>query len=112
MNEKIPIPPRSVVRIRKLWPHARKQGHEKGDIWRVGYYCPQDGLDCVWLVHHKGEYNWTTDHEWLYEHFEAIAYSDETDFYGDDRPFLGPIDPNADPVAGSNSVTSLRSSTT
>lgn len=96
MNQKKPIPPRSVVRLKKLWPHARKKGHEKGEIKRIGYYSPQDGLDCIWLVDSDGNYNWTTDHEWLYENFEVIEYSDETDFYRKDRPLLGPINPEAD----------------
>lgn len=35
--------------------------------------------------------NWTSDHKWLYEVFELIEYSDETDFFGVDRPVLGPF---------------------
>ena len=87
-NHRMPIPPLSILRIDKLWPHARKQGHEKGDIWRVGYYSKQDGLDVVWLVDEEGSYEWTTDHKWLYQKFEVISFSDETDFYGSDRPPL------------------------
>jgi hypothetical protein len=44
---KKPIPPRSVVALKKLWPHARKRGHEIGETRRIGYYNRQDGLDCV-----------------------------------------------------------------
>ena len=110
MNQRIPIPPRSVLRIKKLWPHARSQGHEKGEIRRVGYYSRQDGLDCVWLVDGKGNYDWTTDHEWLYDVFEVIEYSDETDLHGDDRPALGAMKPKADQGGVINSE-SLRSST-
>ena len=80
--KKIPIPPRSVVRLKKLWPHARKQGHEIGEIRIIGYYSKQDGLDCVWLANTAGNYDWTTDHEWLYEKFEVLEFSDETDLYG------------------------------
>ena len=52
---KKPIPPLSVVVLKKLWPHARKQGHEVGEKRRIGYYSRQDGLDCVWLVNPQGE---------------------------------------------------------
>jgi hypothetical protein len=83
--KKIPIPPRSVVRLRKLWPHAKRHGHEKGEVRTIGYYSKLDGLDCVWLVNATGDYDWTTDHEWLYEKFEVLEYSEETDLYGENR---------------------------
>ena len=92
MNKRIPIPPRSILRIKKLWPHARKQGHEKGAIRRVGYYSIQDGLDCVWLVDSEGNYNWTIDHEELYDKFEVIEYSDEIDHYGVYQPAIGAME--------------------
>jgi hypothetical protein len=79
---KKPIPPRSVVVLKKLWPHARKQGHEVGDKRRIGYYSRQDGLDCVWLVDDAGDYGWASDHKWLFAHFEVLKLSDETDLYG------------------------------
>lgn len=83
-----PIPPRSIVKIKKLWPYARKHGFERGDVRRIGYYCPQDGLDVVWLVDANGEYNWTVDHDWLYDKFDVIEYSDENDLFGENRPKL------------------------
>jgi hypothetical protein len=86
-----PLPPRSVLRLKKLWPHARKQGHEIGEIRRVGYYSPQDGLDCVWLVDNCGNYNWTADHDWVFEKFEIVELSDETDLFGRTRRRLGQI---------------------
>ena len=85
---KKPIPPRSVLRLIKLWPNARKQGHEIGEIWRVGYYSKQDGLDCIWLVNTEGVYDWTSDHDWLCRKFEVLSLSDEEDFHGDDRDVL------------------------
>ena len=88
---KNPIPPRSVLRLAKLWPNARKQGHETGEIWRVGYYSKQDGLDCIWLVNTKGEYHMTSDHDWLYRKFEVLSLSNEDDFHGDDREVLKPL---------------------
>lgn len=89
MKKKIPIPPLSVVKLIKLWPHSRSKGHEIGQQWRIGYYSQQDGLDCIWLVDDGGNYNWTCDHEWLYEHFEIVKHSNETDFWGENR---APID--------------------
>lgn len=83
------IPPRSIVKLKKLWPHARKQGHEIGELWRIGYYSPQDGLDVVWLVDSAGNYDWTVDHEWLYSKFEVVQYSDEDDLFGENREPLG-----------------------
>jgi|GEM_PF-4768538 len=79
---KKPIPSRSEVALKKLWPHARKRGHEIGETRRIGYYRRRDGLDCVWLVDDKGDYGWATDHKWLYEHFEVVTMSDETDLFG------------------------------
>ena len=85
---KKPIPPHSVVALKKLWPHARKQGHEVGEKRRIGYYSRQDGLDCVWLVDDEGEYGWTTDHKWLYKHFEVLKLSGESDLFGVHRKRL------------------------
>ncbi len=89
MKRMKPLPPRSVLRLKKLWPHARKQGHEIGEIRRVGYYSPQDGLDCVWLVDHAGKCNWTADHDWVADKFEVVKLSDETSMFGRTRPRLG-----------------------
>ena len=85
---KNPIPPRSVLRLAKLWPNARKQGHADGEIWRVGYYSKQDGLDCIWLVNTAGEYRMTSDQEWLYQTFEVLCVTDEDDLYGEKREVL------------------------
>lgn len=88
---KRPIPPLSVVRLKKLWPHARSKGHEIGQTLRVGYYSRQDGLDCIWLVNDEAEYFWTMDHDFLEEHFEIQNRSTETSFYGASRPKMKPI---------------------
>lgn len=77
-----PLPPRSILRLANLWPHARKQGHEIGEIRRVGYYSKQDGLDCIWLVDNNGSYNWAADRVWVLDKFEVIRLSNETDLYG------------------------------
>lgn len=87
----IPYPPLTVVRLKKLWPHARKQGHEKGEIWRVGYYSKQDGLKCIWLVDEKGEYNWTAEASWLDDKFEVLSLSREKSYFGRNRPLFGKL---------------------
>lgn len=87
---KRPISPLSIVRIKTLWPHARKQKHEVGQTLRVGYYSPQDGLDCIWLVDDAGNYFWTIDQEFLDKHFEIVERSKETSLYGRARPRLKP----------------------
>ncbi len=87
---KNPVPPLSVVVLKKLWPHARKQGHEIGEQRRIGYYSRQDGLDCIWLVNQKGEYDWTIDHSFLRKHFDVIERSEETSFFGVRRKVIGP----------------------
>jgi len=89
MKKKKPLPPKTVLRLVKLWPHARKQGHEIGEIRRVGYYSKQDGLDCIWLVDDSGEYNWAVDHAWILDKFEIIYISNEEDLFGDNQPILG-----------------------
>jgi len=78
--------PLTVLRIIKLWPHARKKGHEVGQIYRIGYYSKQDGLELIWLVDDNGEYNWTADNEFIDKYFEIIEPSKERSIYGNNRP--------------------------
>jgi hypothetical protein len=51
-----------------------------------------DGLDCIWLVNDKGEYEQTLDHEWLARFFEIESVSKERSLYGRNRPKFSPID--------------------
>jgi hypothetical protein len=83
--------PKTILRLNRLWPHARKRGHEIGQIYRVGYYICKDGFDVVWLVDSEGNYNWTADPKWVYKHFEVIEYSKETSLRGRNREALGPL---------------------
>jgi hypothetical protein len=89
----IAYPPLTVLRLKKLWPHARRQGHERGEIWRVGYYSKQDGLECIWLVDKKGEYCWTADAKWISEVFEVVRASKEKDVFGLRRPQMRSLSP-------------------
>ncbi len=86
-----PLPPATVLRLVRLWPHARKQGREIGQLYRVGYYSKMDGLDCVWLVDSGGHYGWTADHAFVSRHFEVVRRSSERSLYGSNRPKLGPL---------------------
>jgi hypothetical protein len=79
------IPPRSVVKLLAPW------GNDQGSVFRIGYYSRQDGLDCVWLVNEKGEYERTTDQNSIREDFQILRRSDESDWFGFNREVLGPI---------------------
>ena len=81
-----PIPPRSIVRLVRREPDW-DASLRLGDTFRIGYYRPQDGLDCVWLVNAQGIYEQTWD-QTLLNHFEVVELSDETDLFGTDRPVL------------------------
>ena len=86
-----PIQPLSVLRLSRLWPHARRR-HQLGEIWRVGYYCRHCGVDTIWLADQHGEYTWTVDLPFLQRHFEILVPSSERSVYGKARPKLGPYE--------------------
>ena len=83
------IPPLSVVRITRVTPEQPAWGSHLGRIFRIGYYNPTDGLDCVWLVDDNGTYKETVDQEMISTHFEIVYLSDETDLFGVNRPIIG-----------------------
>ena len=84
-----PIPPRTVVRVKDS-PTKKWEGNT-GKRFRVGYYSWQDGLDCIWLVNEKGEYEQTIDHAFLLKHFEIESVAKERSLYGKGRPAFGPF---------------------
>lgn len=92
-RQTIAYQPMTVLRLKKLWPHARKQGHERGEIWRIGYYSKQDGLECVWLVDKKGAYSWSATADWISEKFEIVRASTEKSVFGLRRPKLRQLSP-------------------
>jgi hypothetical protein len=49
-----------------------------------------DGLDCIWLVNDKGEYEQTIDHDFLKKYFEVESASRERSLYGRNRRPFGP----------------------
>ena len=63
------IPPRSRVRLAKADQETPEWRAEIGGQFRIGYYRRQDGLDCIWLVNEKGEYEQTTDRDALLRYF-------------------------------------------
>jgi hypothetical protein len=79
------IPPRTIVKLLSEW------GNNRGRIFRIGYYSPQDDLNVVWLVNETGEYERTTDQASIKVDFEVLKRSDETDWFGKDREVLKPI---------------------
>jgi hypothetical protein len=84
------IPPMSVVQVVKVTESEPAWVGYEGRIFRIGYYNPQDGLDCVWLVDEQGEYRETVDQEMIKTHFKVLELSSETDLFGVDRPVIGP----------------------
>jgi hypothetical protein len=58
-----------------------------------GYYSRQDGLDCVWLVNEKAEYEQTTDQHSIATEFDVRELSEETDLFGVERPIIEPLNP-------------------
>lgn len=93
---KAPLPPLTLLRLVRLWPHARKQGREKGQLYRVGYYCKHCGPEVIWLVDPAGNYNWTVDREFISRNFEVVETSRERSWYGKGRPKIGPLSSRAE----------------
>jgi hypothetical protein len=84
----IPISPLSIVKVISDHPGWKDVF---GRTFRVGYYSPQDGLECVWLVDELGKYVRTAEQQDILEDFEILHRSGETDLFGVDRPVIGPI---------------------
>ena len=92
-HEKVPasiIPPCSVIRLVKREPDWDTD-LKVGDEFRIGYYSPQDGPNCVWPVDREGNYFHTWDRISLLDTFEIVSLRDETDTYGPHRPVLEPL---------------------
>lgn len=64
---------------------------KRGKVFRVGYYSKQDGLDCIWLVNSRGEYEQTVDREYLLKYFDLVRLSSEKSLYGVGKRKLGPL---------------------
>jgi hypothetical protein len=84
-----PIPPCSIVTVKAAPENPWRK--EVGRRFRIGYYSWMDGLDCIWLVNNKGEYEQALDHDYLYKFFEIEIVSKERSLYGRNRSQLKPI---------------------
>jgi hypothetical protein len=85
------IPPRSRVRLVRPVHTTARWKREIGRQFRIGYYNRKDGLDCIWLVNEKGEYEQTTDREGLLRSFTIEKLTNERDYYGVHKRRLGPL---------------------
>ena len=87
LMRKIPqvIPPRSRVRLIQADDQAPAWKKQVGRQFRVGYYNPRDGLNCIWLVNGDGEYEQTTDRKCLLKYFDIELLSEERSFFGRGR---------------------------
>lgn len=85
------IPPRSIVTLMRADEATPTWKNQVGRQFRIGYYRKRDGLDAIWLVNDKGEYEQTIDPESLLRYFVIDRLADETDLYGRNRPPLRPI---------------------
>jgi hypothetical protein len=86
------IPPKSVVLLRSFDPKLTPDWKgDVGRVFRVGYYRPSDGLDCIWLVNEQGTYEQSTDRSTLLKHFVILKLSAESDFFGQRRGPLKPL---------------------
>ena len=86
-----PIGPKSVIRLARCDRHTPAWKKAIGRIFRVGYYSRRDGLDCIWLVNERGEYEQATDHDFLFKYFDIIQLSEEKNLYGRRKPILQPV---------------------
>lgn len=81
--------PLTRLRLRKLWPNARRQGREIGQTSIVNYYCRHCGPEVVYLFdprHPKAL--WTATAPFVRNHFEIVEESRERSVYGKGRPPL------------------------
>jgi hypothetical protein len=76
------IPPRSRVRLIRADNQTPSWKKDIGRQFRVGYYSPNDGLDCIWLVNEEGAYEQTTNRKFLLKYFDIEHWSREKNFFG------------------------------
>jgi len=85
------IPPLSRVRLVRTDKRTLTWRKDVGRQFRVGYYSRKDGLDCIWLVNENGEYEQTTDRDFLVKYFEIERLSQGKNFYGVGKRRFGKI---------------------
>ena len=67
--------PGTVLRLTKLWPHARQHGYEHGQVLLVGAYCDCCGPNLIYLFTVEGELNTTGTRDFVRAHFAVVAPS-------------------------------------
>lgn len=85
------IPPRSMFRLARSDVKTPTWKKDVERVFRIGYYSRQDGLDDIWLVNEKGEYEGTADRDHLLKYFEPVKISRETNLYGVGKPQFRPL---------------------
>lgn len=81
--------PLTEVTLTRLWPHARKQGYEKGQRYYVNYYCRCCGTSVIWFFNPRQPQEiWTVDQNFLEKHFKLEVASRERSIYGDGKPAI------------------------
>lgn len=88
---KIPqiIPPKTLVRLSRYDEATPQWAKQIGREFRVGFYSPSDGLECIWLVNDSGEYEQSVDRRTLLMYFDLLKLSNETDLFGEHHAPLG-----------------------
>ena len=91
MKRRRPIPPLSIVRLVRSDSHTPAWNDQIGRTFRIGYYCQDCGMDCVWLVNDAGEYEQTVDQEGIKGYFDVVERSGERSLFGRNRPPIRPL---------------------
>lgn len=77
-----PIRPKSWIQLVRADRRTPAWKNEIGQKFRVGYYTPNDGLDCIWIVNNRGEYIGTIDQAFLKKYFKILTDSRDHDLFG------------------------------
>lgn len=92
------IPPKTIVKLVRYDVNTPNWKDDVGNIYCIGYYSKQDGLDTLWLVDAAGNYCQTTDKEYLLKYFEILTLGNAVDYYGENSPAIRGITKDEPPV--------------
>ena len=79
------LPPLTLLKLKtavKLMGGQVLIKDQVGQIFRIGYYSPNDGLEIVWIVNEDGNYIGTITQDRLRKYFRVIKISDELNYCG------------------------------
>jgi len=79
--------PGTVLRLVKLWPHARRRGYEHGEVFVVGPYCSYCGPDLLYLFTPRGKLTTTATRNWARAHFTIVAESNNRAWFKFPEPW-------------------------